>query len=369
MARWQKRQDFLMAQTVAAGNSYRWEITREFPIESIIIPIRVKTTAVSTPAFPSNDDAPFNMVKRITVTVADGGRTRNVVDISGPSLLAYMRQINGGLDSTQNIKVLTAGTAFPVGVQTLAYVIPFALPNIEDPIASTMCLPAPRYNSNVILTVQMSDAETDWFNTGTVTATYDCTPLVNRRDIRDPNWIFLDTELTEARFTLSAAATNQMYELQVPGAYTGILLRGYLTDNLQGDPTMSIDTANQVAATTYGEVSLRLLGNVIRRFQWTHARIENELSIYNPAAWYCLSGIPASDGRAAAVFMDFVSDKSGQSADHLGSVMDTNPLMATGARLQLFADNKSASAHYIKVVTHRIFGDLSQLKPRAAKTP
>ena len=65
--------------------------------------------------------------------------------------------------------------------------------------------------------------------------------------------------------------------------------------------------------------------------------------------------------------MDFLNDKFGQEADHLGSVLDTNPLMATGARSQLYADNNAAAGNqYMNLVSHRIFGDLSSFKPSAA---
>ena len=67
------------------------------------------------------------------------------------------------------------------------------------------------------------------------------------------------------------------------------------------------------------------------------------------------------------MFWDFLNDKPGQEADHFGSVLDTNPLMATGARLQLFLDCAAGLTNpAIQMVSHRIFGDLSSFKPVAA---
>lgn len=67
------------------------------------------------------------------------------------------------------------------------------------------------------------------------------------------------------------------------------------------------------------------------------------------------------------MFWDFLNDHPGQEADHFGSVLDTNPLMATGARLQLFLDCAAGlTTPSVQLVSHRIFGDLSSFKPSAA---
>lgn len=76
---------------------------------------------------------------------------------------------------------------------------------------------------------------------------------------------------------------------------------------------------------------------------------------------------PNVDIASSAAFLDFINDRPGQEADHLGSVLDTNPLMATGARLQLYLDCAAGlTAPMVNLVNHRIFGDISSFKPNTA---
>ena len=353
----------------------RWEITREFPIEAILVRVRFNITG-STSTFVNS--APWELFKRITVTVADGARTRNVVDITGWGLAEYVQQICGTLPACNGMA--SFGQASTASCYEFTFPIFFALPNLSDPISSCLLLPAPRYNSNIILQLTTCDAMTAVVNAGTVSFTV--TPHVIRRDVRDPNWNYLDAELTELKLpNLAFASANQMFELQIPGSYTGILLRGYndiVTGlaagngiNGRGDP--SSDKLNSDVTMKVGEYSLRLLGNVIRRFTWSSLAAQNEMSLTEPgysayaSCPWAYPSVHCRTGLTPAVYMDFLNDKFGQEADHLGSVLDTNPLMATGARSQLYADNNAAAGNqYMNLVSHRIFGDLSSFKPSAA---
>ena len=380
MARWQKRQEFLPSQTVNYGSTLRWEITREFPIEAIYLAttyqITSNTAQPTSVGFPL--DGPWNIYPRIQLQIADGGRTRHVVDCSGIGLMEYYRQIAGACPAGYaNERFLIPGTnAWSSYQYTMWHPIPFSLPNISDPIASCLCLPAPRYNSNLILSVQTTSAQTDWINAAGGTAvvlTVSAKPIIIRRDIRDPNWVYLDTELAELPLTLASGTKQSMFELQIPGSYTGLLMRGYRgTSTIARGDVSCASTGNLAGggASVPGEYSLRLLGNVIRRFNWMDVQLENEQSIWSPSTG-AQSISPANqwtnnDLGASNIYLDFLNDKPGQIADHFGSVLDTNPLMATGARLQMFVDTASGLVNtpQLKLVSHRIFGDLSTFKPQ-----
>ncbi len=377
MARWQKREDFLPVQTGVYASTLRWEITREFPIEAILLRLRVNLVSMTgtTPtATVTPVDGIWALIKRIQITVADGARTRNVMDISGPELADYVRQVAGGLPSGDYL----GGNQFanPSGLGYQAELpIYFAMPNLSDPISSCTMLPAPRYNSNIILSITCADSQASVYilgggGTPALTEDFSITPHIIRRDVRDPNWVYLDWELASQTLTLAVNRTNQMFELQIPGSYTGILLRGFnsLQTNLsttgRGDP--SAKTAGGSSTVTVGEFSLRLLGNVIRRFNWGAAQSQNEMSMMQVGYNQAVSPLTVCRFGASApsIYLDFINDKAGQEADHLGSVLDTNPLMATGARLQFYADCLATTGtQSIGMVTHRIFGDLSQFKP------
>lgn len=376
--------DFLPSQQFTQANAYgqsiRYEITREFPIEAIALRLRLSMGALNgTPtSYGFQGEAPWSFIKRVVVTVADGARTRNVVDLSGIGLQEYLRQVAGGLPSGDAVGGVSMGTNVNVAWD-FVFMIPFALPNLADPLASTMLLPAPRYNSNVILTITTADTQGAVFSfvggtTPSVDHTWNIEPTVIRRDVRDPNWLYLDTELAETRYNLALNSTQQLIELQVPGSYSGILLRGYNSlavngNGLPGRGDPSASSGPGVPGTTTGEFSLRMLSNVIRRFRWGVAQAVNEMSLWEPVynGAFTNSTVPCRVGVAPSVYLDFVNDRAGQVADDLGSVLDTNPLMATGTRLQLFADNNATSGtQYLQLVTHRIFGNLQDLKPKGS---
>ncbi len=398
MARWQKRQEFLptiftkdMAVTSLPlyNQNFRFEVTREFPIEAIYLMATVQIIGATKPtaiSFPT--DGPWNLLKRVQVQVADGARTRNVVDVSGIGLMEYYRQVAGtapynyfsstipGQGNNPGWPVPPANAVYG-SAYTICWPIPFVMPNLADPIASCMLLPAPRYNSNVIVNIQTCDKQTTWVTVAggaTIECDVNITPIIIRRDVRDPNWIYLDTELLESTISPTIGGSNQMFELQIPGSYTGMLLRGYTNGtagSLARGDISCVQGYNSAVQTSFGEYSLRLLGNVIRRFRWHHVCMENELSIGYPhfGSGHSAPAMqhPNVDIASSAAFLDFINDRPGQEADHLGSVLDTNPLMATGARLQLYLDCAAGlTAPMVNLVNHRIFGDISSFKPNTA---
>lgn len=370
MARWKKRQDFLPEQNLGFSGVGQWEITREFPVDMIGLAIRYNFTSanLACPVGSANIFSPFSAIKRVSVTVADGQSTRNVIDASGAALACWWRQINGTLGTAERWPVDYASTNVTANSGwNWVLPVPFALPNLADPIGSTLCLPAPRYNSNIILRVE-TDAREAMVTPATncvVTDALKITPFVIRREITDPNWPFYPTEFTEARYNMVNNQSQQMFELQVPGAYTGILIRGNSTaigaGGGWGDP--SGGTTGGTIASTQGEFSLRMLGQVIRRWHWAEVAVENEWSMAGND-WILSLGSNQRACWSPMNFLDFLNDRPGQVADHLGSTLDTNPLMATGARLQLYADCLASSGtQYMMVASHRIFGVLNDLKP------
>lgn len=159
-----KRVDYLPAQPVTLGGTLRWEIPRDFHIDAIYIRLQL-TTTVGTPTTKLVDGV-LGILKKVQLQVSDGARTRNVVDMSGMALLEYSRMILGCLQLS-----VAESNAFPVAGLTCDFQVPifFAHPQIADPLSSMFLLPAPRYNSNPVLTCQIvSSAE---WSTGGVAPT------------------------------------------------------------------------------------------------------------------------------------------------------------------------------------------------------
>jgi hypothetical protein len=336
----QKRQDFTATQTgLALGSTITFPITREFHVESIdLVIVATPSAAMAT----ANADALQNIVNRVQLQISDGARTRNVVDVTGSGLIEYGMQTAGGLDRNTATNL---GTNPSSGAKTLVYPIYCAHPQLDDPVGSTFLLPFPRYNSNPVLTVQfatqvqMDTNATPTFAVSALTAKI----IVRRRQVNRANWPTLDWELAELSGAYPNTGNSQMYELQIPGSYTGVMMRDY-----QGLSTRGF------IETTGGENKLQLLGTVLRRFTMSDLQLENDRSVeLYPATWNNITG---------TAYLDFLSDKTGESSPDLGSVLDANILAASGARLQLLQDITGGSNYARRYLTHRVFGNLSALK-------
>lgn len=337
----QKRQDFVAQRTgVLIGAVLTQELTREFHCESIFI----KLTAIVNGAIATaTADGLLGLLKRVQLQISDGSRTRNFVDCSGRALIEYAYLALGVLDrGTWAAKDQTATATY-----TITYPIFAALPQISDPIGSAFLLPFPRFNSNPVLTLTIaSQADIDSAATPTFTfSSLTVDILVNRRQVNIVDFPTLDHEFAESTVAYTASSAAQLYELQVPGSYTMIAMRAYTSATARGD-----------VSTTGGEFKLQLLGNVIRRFHLLDIQQENDYSVAPQAA------TGAGSFFTGLYALDFLTDRLGQDAGELGSVLDANVLAGVGARIQLLQDIAGAANVQIKYLTHRVFGDLSQLK-------
>jgi hypothetical protein len=334
-----KRQDYTPSQSsLALGQTVRFELTREFHIERIDLKIDVTVSGVM--ATPAAADRILDIVKRIKLSVSDGARTRTPIDCSGSAIIEIAKQWQGGLDRRTTLAI--GGNS--ATTYNITYPIYFAHPQLADPAGSTFLLPAPRFNNNPVIEVQFA-SQADMDSNGAPTfavSSLAARCLVVRRQVTKVNWPTFDTELVELEQAYPTTGNNQLYELQVPGSYTGLLLRCYTAAATRGD----VMVAN-------GEFKLQLLGTVLRRFRTLDLQDENDSSKFNPTA---------AQDFVGGYYLDFLTDKSGQSSADLGSVLDANILSASGARVQLLQDITGGAGVKIKYLSHRVFGDLSKLK-------
>lgn len=288
----------------------------------------------------ANADSIQNLLNRVQLTVSDGARTRNIVDVSGAGLLEYGKQLLPALDRNTIAAVGVNNTAAKV----ITYPIWFGHPQLQDPTGSVLLLPAPRFTSNPVLNLTFStqaQMDTNGAATFAIAAGITCRLIILRRQVTMPDFPFYDTELAEIATAYATTGNSQLTELQIPGSYTGILSRCYTSVSARGDTTPA-----------GGQHVLQLLGTVIRRFQFPDLEKLNDYS---------------ADGGASPVFngsyyLDFLSDKAGVTSGELGSTLNANIAVASGARFQLLDDVTGGAGVQIKRVTHRIFGDLSDLK-------
>jgi hypothetical protein len=364
----QKKQDFILPTQItqgAFGGTARFDISREYPIESLLLCVteRVTHTTASDPLA----DGIMNIIRKVQVTCADGARTRNVVDCSGPGLVELAKHWIGFLDRDTQARCATPSTGAPQAIATATdynFIVPifFCPPNIDDPLASALLLPADRFNSNIQMTVQFGAASDLYATVGDVTQTAaypKCALIVNRRIVNRTKWPILDHEIFEQRKDF--AATGDNYELEIPntGGYTGLLCRCKRASaaalNRRGD--VSVATLGDHVADNVANWELKVAGNTLRRFRVADLERENDYS--------CAHGVAAGDVLPGSYFMDFIGDRVGASGGDpavvLGSLLNANIPLNSGVRIVLRQSIGVALAQ-IDYVFHRIYGNLSAFK-------
>lgn len=336
-----KKQDYVPdAAGLALGAVRAQELTREQPIESIFIRLSFTSTgAIATPTA----DGLLGLLRRVRLTVSDGARTRIPVDVSGRALIENAALLTGFMTrGTAAAKDAVAAAAYEI-----VYPIFFGLPNLADPVRSTLLLPAPRFNQNPVLELTLAnqaEVDGDAAPTFAIAAGVTVSITVNRRVVNRLDWPFYDTELAETEVAY-AATGRQRYELQIPGSYSLVALRTYTSAAARGN-----------VITAGGEISLEMLNTLVRRFRPQDVAAENDLSV----------NAVAPLGFAGLFALDFCTDSMGD-ASELGSLFDVNIGAGSGSRAALIQDITGGAGVMIRYLTHRIFGDLAALKSPASK--
>lgn len=382
----QKKQDYFApvsapsGSSSALGQSIRFAVTREFPIESMFLLV----SGTFSDAATDSCEGVLGLIKRVQVTVSDGTRTRNVIDTTGQCLIEFYKHTGGMLsrETTALLPSPTTGAATPITGATFNFSIPipFCLPNIDDPLGSALLLPADRFNNDIQVNIQLASvADLDLHATPTVALTganLSTCLQVNRRIIDRIKWPILDTELFCQQADYAATGANYQFEVPITGNYTGILLRTYrglptsaaATDaNVRGDISVVADyggtdtyaahlNGSRLAGKTE-DWDLRISGNVLRRFRLADIERENDYSEAH--------GFAVGDALPGSYYLDFVADRIGASGGDptsvLGSLLNANIPLNSGTRIYLRQNIQQASCR-VFYVFHRIFGNLAEFK-------
>jgi hypothetical protein len=322
----------------ALGSTVQFELGQEFPILAILLIVTLTPTAVMA---TQNGDGILNIVKRLKLSVQDGGQNRNVVDATGAGLIEYARQVNSFMSANTAAAINVNSTA----ARTIVYPIFCSLPNVSDPVSPSLALPVHRYDQKPILEVQLaSQAEMDTNGTPTfaVSAGVTLTVAVQRAFVNIRDFPFINWELVENSVTFSGNQTQARTRLPVPGAITGLLLRGYPTSASRGDVTSNAN------------LSVNIAGSDIFQTRWRDLAEWNELSL--PTLSTNFGNVTLPD--RASVFFDFLSDESGHTLD-FGSVLNVNGLAGSGVAAELVHDFAyTNTTTKLNLLYHRILGDI-----------
>lgn len=352
----QRRQDIVpltlpaAAANNAVGLSIRQPLDRTFPIESIFL--RLNFTLAT--AAQSTAQGFANIIKRANLTVTDGVRPRSVVDATGADLLEWTVQTMGNLD---RLTLAALASAAVSGTFTMTIPIFCAHPQIEDPMGSMFLLPVTRYPNDPVLSLDFYTAATDISATGTVQVNH-ADLVINRRQVTVEKFPYVDWDFLATEQIFAAAQSDVRVELPTPGSYTGMLVRGWSTSG-----TLAAEVRGDFAAGTANQGldpwRIESLGVVYRRFRWSEIQAENDLSRIITSLTPTFAGT-VNVWPTASYYLDFLTDKMGATANELGSVLDANIPTNSGAKLYLMGN--CAAASKARVLTHRVYGDLSALK-------
>jgi hypothetical protein len=311
--------------SVSLGNTYTIELSREFHLESLYIELR-GTLAVSSPAVNSANGL-WDLIKRVELHIPNGDNTK-IVDVKGATLMRMAMNLRGTL-GIQSLKSQAVAGSF-----LFYYPIFCAQPQIQDPVGSRFLLPCPSFSSKPRLVITMAAAATDC-GTGLTFSAMTLTVHSQRRfvtrTVEPVRWSLIEREVSIASTGRARAA------IELGGSLMGLLLTGYNSGR----------TAFQAPAAWSTLQSLEVSRSPVRQWLLDQVYLENSFSIFDLASSY---GIAAPE---AVQYLDFVTDKSGEVVDDVGSVLPTEPTRAAGNEIAYVFDNATANLN-LSLTEYRI---------------
>lgn len=343
-------------QAASLSNSFSFSITREFFLSSMYVVIPFTVGGTITTSLTWDTMGLVNLIKNVSLNIADGSTNRNQTFASGGALVRRAARIVSGLDGVADTlngtlaslgALLNAKETASAGSSAGTYYVTIPLffrhPQISDPIGSATMLPLPRYNTNPVLTVTLG-ALTDAIITNHGATITPGTPYLVRKMRQVDNILFptLDTEFKEISSPQGSTGANIRQTLDVPGSYTAIDI---YCQNSSGQGT---NLAN-------GLWNLQFLSQVLRQFNLSDVKRDEQFSMGNDPFLQNLGTL--TDIFPGYYHLDFLHDEYGMEVGELGSLLNVNVLAGSGALLEIIMSLGSTGT--VNFAQERIFGDLS----------
>lgn len=331
----QERQDFLtsfspaVATATTAAQTVRLEIPQDFLLAMLRIIVPVTVASGSSPVFNAGKDL-FDLVDRITLSVADGAENRNVFDVSGQGAKLFAQAITRRSIASN----VTATAATGDATYTLVYDLHCVDPRLPEPLRYATALPLPRYSAKPVLTLNFATGAS-LLASGSATITIGSVQVVTRK-LAVPSTLaqslkVYNFDTVESSRTLAATGQNSL-DIPAPGIYTDLMLRHFIANGTPG------------AIATGNDLRFERLGVSLRRF--------NEITAFADAGHNALN----FTAPAGVYPINFVGDESARGLD---SCLDANVGVQAGVRVQLTGNYAIAGTQ--KIVARRILGDVSGL--------
>lgn len=332
--------NFTAAQTVTAR--IKQEKRR---LEAILIVLRATTAASST----NNQDGLAGLVKEIRLRVNDVLGSRNLIQVSGPALLSFVRNNFGHLDRNTYASYQT-GTLASSTAHTVAFYVPIRHPQIAEPYGNLLSLPLSSnfLKDDPILEIDLN-AGTAVFNTAPTPGSPTIKAYSILREVPD-TVPYIPSELRTESWTPGSAA-KWTYEFASVGFLTQVLIQGY-------NAVTYANTTQRISLLSSGGIlSVEYGRNAVRKFEDDVIQCLNDLSQDQRSI---LPADTALSTRAFAgeYFLDFLTDHPCADAFSPMSLLNLNTEALNGDKCRLVFD-QFAGNYLARITQHRLLARTS----------
>jgi len=369
-----QRKDILLPQTAPSGTAaqtIRFLVKQERRrLEGFSFKLSVTTaaTAITGAAWAGL----AGIVKEIRLVINDGpagGGQRNLVQISGPACLSYIRQLGLNLDRETQRGYAAAG--FPVSTTCqLTFFVPIRHPSLQEPFRQVLSYPlSSTYSANdAYVEVDLNDitAGGTVFTTNppTYAPTQPALVQVHLAEVPD-SYPYIRSEFrTDTGFSTSATA-NVPYEFTSGGFLTGFLVQGFSAAIAAATTRSTLLNSGGQMRVEYGR---EVLIKTDENFQQSYNDISAQL-VYpqgestTAAAAISSAASPALQNRqfAGETFFDFLTDLPGSDAFSLASCPDLNTDALGGDKFRLVFNDLASATRPVHITYHKLLSSRSQI--------
>lgn len=375
-----KRKDILLPQTAPSGTgaqTIRFLVKQErrrleaFSFRLTMLCAASAATGAAWGGFPG-------IVKEIRLVINDGpagGGQRNLVQITGPACLSYIRQL--GLCADRSTQAVYGSSGFPSGATTevsMTFYVPIRHPSFQEPLGNVLALPmSSTYSANdAYIEVDLYDiaaAGTVFTaNPPTYAATNPALAQVHLVEIPD-SFPYVRSEFrTDTGFS-SGATANVAYEFTSGGFLTGFMIQGFsaaLTNTVTRAGVVSLG----------GQIRLEYGREVLMRTDEPFQTALNDVScsLVYPVFGASVAASSQLDARMfpwsstfvrphnGETFYDFLSDLPGVDAFSLASCPDLNTDALGGDKFRVVFNDLASTARPVHVTYHKLLSSRSSLQ-------
>lgn len=356
-----KRKDIILPQTAPAGTgaqTLRFLIKQERRrLEAFTF--RLTLTAAGAIASGAAWGGMAGIVKEIRLVVNDGpagGGQRNLVQVTGPACLSYVRQLGLNLDRATQSAYASSGFAAGSTYQ-LNFFVPIRHPSFQEPLGNVLAYPlSSTYTANdVYVEVDLFDiaAAGTVFTANPPTYSSSITPaLVQTHLVEIPDsFPYIRSEFrTDTGFSTNATA-NVPYEFTSGGFLTGFLLQGF-------SAALGNATTRSTILSTNGQYRIEYGREVLMKSDEQFQQGLNDLSavqVYpDNAAAVIASSTLLNRMFVGESFFDFLTDLPGLDAFSLASCPDLNTDALGGDKFRIVFNDLASSSRPIHVTYHKL---------------